>query len=158
MMVVPCFFFYHTDYLSLIRWQIKKYWVIYVVSFKYLGNHLWLTVVLFHLNEGKGATLMIIAMPPNVWTPKKSHFFMFTITHWKDYWAFCEFEFSRSQLINILEEIETWEKSPDKSRFDCTNIWDNIWHVGWKITHLTGELAAISVTIVWVVSMQSIKG
>ena len=59
----------------------KRYWVIYVVSFKCLGNHLWLIVVLFHLNEGKGATLMIIVMPPNVWTPKKSHFFMFTITH-----------------------------------------------------------------------------
>ena len=38
---------------------------------------------------------------------------MFTITHSKDYWAFCEFEFSRSQLINILEEIGTREKSPD---------------------------------------------
>ena len=31
----------------------------------------------------------------------------------KDYWAFCDFEFSRSQLINIHEKIGTREKSPD---------------------------------------------
>ena len=37
---------------------------------------------------------------------------------WKDYWAFDDFEFSRSQLINIHEKIGTRERSPDNWGLD----------------------------------------
>ena len=43
----------------------------------------------------------------------KAHRIIHCTVFWKDCWAFCDFEFSRSQLINIHEKIGTREKSPD---------------------------------------------
>jgi len=42
---------------------------------------------------------------------------------WKDHWAFCDFEFSRSPLINIHEKIGTRGKSPDNWILWLIEVW-----------------------------------